>query len=98
MGYVNNTVARHFHTGEHKKNDPKSIFNDLDLGLSNAADLILMIQDQVLEPGENTLEHVDRIASALNALLAYLGQMGRWLDALEPAVCDLGEVARANSR
>lgn len=86
MAYINDKVARHFRTGEHKSNDPKTTFYDLDLGLSNAADLVLIIRDQVLEPGDNDSERMDGIASGLNALLAYLGQMGLWLDALEPAI------------
>lgn len=86
MAYINDKVARHFRTGEHKSNDPNTTFYDLDLGLSNAADLVLIIRDQVLEPGDNGHERMDGIASALNALLAYLGQMGQWLDALEPAL------------
>ncbi|WP_454887862.1 hypothetical protein [Sphingomonas oryzagri] len=86
MAMITDVVARHFKVGEFEFEDPTLIVSSLDAGLYSAGKMVECLHDQVLhgQPGSGTSQcDPEEVGSGLEALLAYLGQLGLLVDQLD---------------
>ncbi len=71
--------------------DASCVIVQLDMGLFHAGKMVESVFDMVVHP--TTAVDEDAVAAALLSLLAYIGQLGGAVDALEGFVSDGARVA-----
>lgn len=86
MANIDTVIDRHFNRGDFAHNSAGSILSDLDLGLYNAANIVVGLRMQVLHgsPSVAASEQLnsEELAAQLEALLAFLAQLGGMVDRL----------------
>lgn len=86
MALIDQVVVRHFHVRESAFRDPQLIIHNLDAGLFSVGKLVVCLRDQVIHGSPGTGQSAcdtEEVGAGLDALLAYLAQLGTMVDQLE---------------
>ncbi|KAK0361142.1 hypothetical protein LTR94_024507 [Friedmanniomyces endolithicus] len=89
MAMIDQVVDRHFHVGESALADPSLIIVNLDTGIYSVGKMVACLRDQVIHGSPGTGQSdcdTEEVGAGLEALLAYLGQLGAMVDQLQ--ACD----------
>lgn len=89
MAMIDQVVDRHFYVGESALADPSLIIVNLDTGIYSVGKMVACLRDQVIHGSPGTGQSdcdTEEVGAGLEALLAYLGQLGAMVDQLQ--ACD----------
>lgn len=85
MAMIDQVVDRHFHVGESAFAAPDLIITNLDTGIYSVGKMVACLRDQVIHGSPGTGQSAcdtEEVGAGLEALLAYLGQLGAMVDQL----------------